>query len=319
MEENYLLAKQTVDEKFDSTNKYYYMYICALFGFFMKYPDNKDLVIDAFKKTKIIIEDKTIIEIQNDYGLNLLSEEELAVQDASVCINHAISDIGFSHYIEDGKLQTIHTAPLIVCSTFNISDETLLNSFVHELNHIIKGSINSFGSKSDDTVSTCYNRTGLSYTIFSYDKSADTLTETEFYSILEELINVFQTTEVLGYILMLDGIVPDENFQKYFDKLNKDEMKKNNGYEKCSELFHRVWENDVLKNILEKHLIDGQLTEVSNEFNDAVGMECFDTLADWFDDLDYLFCLNARRKDFNRCYKALDKLIKNITSHKIKK
>ena len=61
------------------------------------------------------------------------------------------------------------------------------------------------------------------------------------------------------------------------------------------------------------------LDEVSNEFDDAVGMECFDKMADWFDDLDYLFCLNNRRKDLEKCYKMLDKLIKSITSSKIKK
>ena len=42
-------------------------------------------------------------------------------------------------------------------------------------------------------------------------------------------------------------------------------------------------------------------------------------MADLFDDLEYLFCLNNKRRDLETCYKMLDKLIKSITCSKIKK
>ena len=66
MEENYLLAKSVVDEKFNKDNEYYYMFICALFGFFMKYPDHKELIINSFKDTNIIIEDISVLEMLNE-------------------------------------------------------------------------------------------------------------------------------------------------------------------------------------------------------------------------------------------------------------
>lgn len=319
MEENYLLAKSTVDEMYDSNNQYYYMFICALFGLFMKYPDNKELVIKSFKDTKFIIEDIPLLDIQKKYDLNLIQEDELAIQDSAICINYGVTDLGFGYFIQDNKIQMIRENPMIVCSSKNNSPANLLNVFVHEMNHVLKSWSNSHGNKIKDGVSCCYNRCGITYTIFTYDRYTDLLKEEEFYSIIDELINVFQTTDILNYILMLDGIILDECFQKYFDTLDKDEMRKTNGYEKCCKLFKKIWDKDILRDILEKHLIDGNLIDVANEFDNAVGVECFDKIADWFDDLDYLFCLNNRRKDLDRCYKKLDKLIENITSYKLKK
>ena len=121
MEENYLLAKQIVEEKYTSKDKYFYMYICALFGLFMKYPEYIDLIIKVFKDTKIIIEDIPILEIQKTYDLNLISDDELKVQDESVCTNYGVSDSGFEAFIEDGRVQMIKENPLIVCTSFTNS------------------------------------------------------------------------------------------------------------------------------------------------------------------------------------------------------
>ena len=60
-------------------------------------------------------------------------------------------------------------------------------------------------------------------------------------------------------------------------------------------------------------------TTSASDFDEAVGLECFDELADLLDDLDYLFCLNNNKSDIALCYKMLDNLIKRITSYKIKK
>ena len=247
MEVNYLLAKQIVDEKFDNSNQYYYMFICALFGLFMKYPDNKDLIIKSFRETTFIIEDIPVLDIQKKYDLNLIQEDELEVQDPSVCTNYGVSDLGFGYFIKDGMVQMIREKPMIVCTSKNNSPANLLNVFIHEMNHILKSWNNSHGSKKDEDVSCCYNRCGMMYCIYTYDKSTDILKEEEFYSTLDEVINVFQTTDILKYILMLDGVVPDEDFQEYFDTLDKDEMTKLNGYEKCCGLFKRIWDNDLLK------------------------------------------------------------------------
>ncbi len=321
MEEKYILAKHIVDEKYSKDNEFYYMYISALFGLFMKYPDNTDLVIEAFRKTKIIIEDRSVLEIQKAYDLNLISDEELDVQDPNVCTNYGVSDAGFGTYVENGKVQMTRENPLIVCSAGKCSPANLLNIFVHELNHIVKSLINCYGGSNEveDGISRCYCRTGISFMEYRYNSNTDILDEIEYYSILDEVINVFQTTDILNYVLTLDGIVPDNDFQKYLDTLDKKEMTSVNGYEKCCELFKRIWNNELFKNILEEHLIDGNLEEVAIDFDNAAGMECFDKLADYLDDLDYLFCLNNKRKEFEKLYKKLDKLIKSITSHKIKK
>ena len=143
MEENYLLAKSVVDEKFNKNNEYYYMFICALFGFFMKYPDHKELIINSFKDTNIIIEDISVLDIQKKYDLNLIKDDELAVQDPKACINHGASDIGIGYFIQDKELQMIQDNPTIICSGKDNSPANLINIFVHELNHIIKSFYNS--------------------------------------------------------------------------------------------------------------------------------------------------------------------------------
>ena len=313
MEENYILAKQVVDKKFDSSNDFYYMFICSLFGLFMKYPDEKNLVIKAFNDTRIIIEDKTVLEIQDEHNLQLINQEELDVQDETVCMNHGVSDLGFCIAIENDKLVITKERPIIICSSKTCNNTDLINVFTHELNHIIKGQINAHGSGYDKDVSSCYTRCGLVYNTYLYNKDSDILEEEEYYSILDEVINVFQTRDIMKYILMLDGVVPDNNFQKYFDSLDKNEIIQLNGYDKCCELFSRIWRNKLLREILERHLIDGELESISIDFDDTVGIECFDLMADYFDDLDYLYCANNNRKEFEKCYIKLNELITSIS------
>ena len=314
MEEMYLFAKKIVDKKFDKSNCFYYMYICSLFGLLMKYPDYKDLIRDVFINTRIIIEDKTVLEIQDEYDLQLIKQEELDVQDADVCINHGVSDLGFGVSLTNGKLEITDEKPTLVCSSKTVNPTDLLNVFTHELNHIIKGQLKAYGSRDDEDISFCFTRCGLSYTSFTYNKNTDILLEDEYYSILDEVINVFQTKDIMFSILTLDGIVPDTDFQKYFDTLDKDELVKVNGYEKCCELFSKIWKNPTLKELLEEHLVDGELDEIANDFNNTVGIECFDVMADYFDDLDYLFCLNNNKKNYEKCYKKLRNLIGSITT-----
>ena len=321
MEENYILAKQVVRKKFNPSNDFYYMFICSLFGLFMKYPEHKELIIKAFEETRIIIENKSVLEIQDEYDLQLIPKEELDIQDEKVCMNHGVSDLGFSIAIKNGKLEISKERPIIVCSAKTCSTTNLLNVFTHELNHIIKGQLNAYGSSSNQDVSSCYTRCGLVFNSYTYTKESDILEEEEYYSILDEVINVFQTREIMKNILMLDGVVPDLEFQKYFDSLDKEEMVQLNGYDKCCELFTRIWRNQHLRDILERNLIDGELENITIEFDDAVGMECFDIMADYFDDLDYLFCVNKSKRNFEKCYIKLNDLISSIatSAYKLKK
>ena len=63
-----------------------------------KYNDDK-------MNQRIIIENKSVLEIQDEYDLQLIAKEELDVQDESVCMNHGVSDLGFTIAIENGKLK----------------------------------------------------------------------------------------------------------------------------------------------------------------------------------------------------------------------
>mgnify|MGYP003301041400 CR=1 FL=1 len=130
MEENYLLAKKIVDKRFDNNSEHYYMFICALFGLFMKFPDNKDLIIKTFMDTKFIIEDIPVLDIQKKYNLTLIQEDELEVQDPNVCTNYGVSDLGFGYFIQFGKVQMVREKPMIVCTSKNNSPANLLNVFV---------------------------------------------------------------------------------------------------------------------------------------------------------------------------------------------
>ena len=102
----------------------------------MKYPNNKDLIIKSFRETKFIIEDIPILDIQKKYDLNLIQDDELEIQDPSVCINYGVSDLGFGYFIQDGMVQMIREKPMIVCTSKNNSPANLLNVFIHEINHI---------------------------------------------------------------------------------------------------------------------------------------------------------------------------------------
>ena len=43
-------------------------------------------------------------------------------------------------------------------------------------------------------------------------------------------------------------------------------------------------------------------------------MECFEQMADLLDGLDYLFCANNNRKNYEKCYRELNHLISSIVT-----
>lgn len=127
MEENFLLAKQTVLKKYSENHPYYAFFVCALYGLLQNHKD-KQVVIDAFLKTQILIEPGTISDIlkRNDVDYSEDDSETLGISRTPVSLSPTSSPCN----------QT--DLPLIACSTtLTPGYERLLFSFCHEMNHII--------------------------------------------------------------------------------------------------------------------------------------------------------------------------------------
>ena len=70
MEENFLLAKQTVSKMYSENHPYYAFFVCALYGLLQKYK-NKEIVIRAFLEATIYIENDTVKSICERHNLNV--------------------------------------------------------------------------------------------------------------------------------------------------------------------------------------------------------------------------------------------------------
>ena len=144
MLENYVLARKLVTDKYGAKCDNYCILVLGLFALLCKYENNKDIVIDVFNKTQIIIENDTLRNISKKHDIIMLDfDEEEDELENSACISTGISSNGETFDIVDNKVFAEKTDPYIICSLFNICIEQVLNTFIHEMNHLIKSQIDS--------------------------------------------------------------------------------------------------------------------------------------------------------------------------------
>ena len=67
MEENYLLAKIIVSNKYEENNPYYPLFVVAIYALLNKYPNEHLVINEIFSKTDIYIEKDTIQNILDKY------------------------------------------------------------------------------------------------------------------------------------------------------------------------------------------------------------------------------------------------------------
>lgn len=303
MENSYVLAKKLVSNKYKSNDSLYQIMLVAFTTLFYKYKDYSDIVEKVFNDTDVFISKESVKEILERENINIVSfSEEENVIDNGINKTYGISSLGKSYCISEDDFKKVDGKPFLVVSS-NCSKTLLLNTIIHEFNHLIKSYINSVTE--DKFLYTI--RCGVSLYQCRYDKKKDILYEYNYFDILDEVINTLQTTEMVKNILMLDGIVDDDT-QKYIDSLNKDSMQEDFGYDISVRTFKPLWNNSTFRSLIEDNIVEGNIKYIMDEFDRILGSGSFITFTDLLDDLDEED--NGKRN--NRKINKIRNKIKNI-------
>ena len=274
MEENYILAKKTVSSKY-LDSKYYPLLVLSMFVFLEKYPDFKSMIIGLFEHTDIIIEEDKFTNILKN---NKISYLPLDIDEEDY-VTSGISSSGRSVSLKNGELILAHENPIIICSSFGRTKEELLNIFIHEMNHLIKGSLNSFYFHKKNNNTFYAYRTGLGTHYCRYDHNTGDLLGSDEYVLLDEVINTIQATELTQNIFILDGVIDDLRIQEYIDSLNKLDTELDFGYEEATRIFRPLWENNNFSKLVEDNIVAGDISNIIDEYEAIVGEDSLSALS----------------------------------------
>ncbi len=286
MVENYLLATKTIEKKLSKDHPMYPFMVCSLYGLLQKYNKNKELVIDLINKTDIIIEPGTVEEILERHSIEQDTTNPIHDDEASHIDTKGASNQGHTFVTDDnGEIYYKRERPFIICSTNNTNMSCLLNTFCHEMGHLIKGEQSSAYNYQDNGYNVFVIRTGLAHYVYAYNGDYTELTFSPNYSILDEAINCIQTTDIMQEILSLKEIIEDEHILKFLQSLDQDFLGEDHGYEDICLLVRELWKRDSFKSIIEDNLVLGNIELVIDEYDKIMGKGQFDRMSERLDDI----------------------------------
>ena len=293
MVEAYFLAKKIVEDRFGVNYLYYPMMVIALSILLFKYYDYSAFIATLFYYIDFYIEDSSIVDIMKRNNINYpISFKEEDVNNNLYEINGVSFDGNFFSFDDNMFVKYERSKPFLICDSEKCSPSQLLNVFIHEMNHLIKGFINNQEFHNYSNTREYSIRNGVSLYHCKYDVSSDTLFEYQYFDILDEVINTIQTTDMIQDIFQLKEIISDRKISEYLNTLSPDELKSDFGYNSCVKLFRPLWENDSFRNMIEKELLEGDLSNLTYEFDSIMGHGSFMDMADTLDDIEYIDSLS---------------------------
>lgn len=279
--ENYILAKKIIDKKYKNS-EYYPLLVLSLYGLLNKYNKNKDIVISIFRKTKIIIEEGPIKDIIGRHNITAIDLDDDENEETGFL---GVSNQGYNFYVDENNNILFDTvSPFIICDKRR-GNNKLLNIFIHEMSHLIKGYKNNHTTIEDDKKIFYSIRSGLNYYVCEFNKQNDELTEEIYNQALDEAINTIQTTEVMQDIKSLDGIIPDKRIQDFIDTLDKDTMNKDYGYEILVPIVRKLWKIKSFKKLIEDNVVEGNIKRINKEINELLGEDSYENIGITLDNI----------------------------------
>lgn len=300
MEGIYLIAKKVVDKKYPEDINLKPFFVAALYGMLCKYKQYYGLVCDLFLKMKIIFDNQPVNIILDEHGYS----SKYVDSDTEFIRTYGVSDNGNSFLLKDNKVVKDTYDPMIVCSTYNVSVVSLLNTFCHEFEHLIKGMIKNGDVFPNNNITTFYNRVGLDHTVYQYNHDKEETVREDHFVTIDEAINCIQTTESLEEIVALKEFVTDEKMIDFLNMLNIDEMDIDYGYEVPVSLLRRLWKYKEFRQLVESNIVPGDIIEIVNRFDKTVGEEyAYNKLSNI---LDSIMELSEENKDNDMLNQLID-------------
>ena len=285
MVENYVLAKKIVSKKLDSNHTMYPFMVCSLYGLLCKYPGHEEMITSLFSTTDIIFEKGPVEEILRRHQIDMDFADPIPDDPESSISTLGVSNQGHSFLLDHGEVVYEKNKPFVICSTSYTNMTRLLNTFCHEMGHLIKGEENGFHHTMVNDQPTFIIRTGMTYIIYMYNKDFTEVELSNSFGVLDEAINCIQTTDVMKEILALDTFVEDDSIHSFIQSLDKEDMIKDHGYEDIVLLLRLFWAQDSFKDSIETHIVHGGIDFIVSDFDSMMGNGSFQKMSEILEEL----------------------------------
>lgn len=316
MIENYKKAYQLARKKYKTEDISFPMIVLSLYGLLTKYSNNQNLVEKVFLETNIWIGEESVEEILEEKDIYYYEEEDNPLENSYV---PGVSST--SKYLKRDKnndIQLIEEKPFIVCGDIDKNPkEIILNTFIHEFSHLIKAQINYHLIEEDEFEKSHYLRSGLHFYKYSYNKKDNIFEEGDYFTVLDEAINVLETTETMEFIKELDGIIPNEEISYYFDSLDKEKLIEDYGYLDIVEVLKPLWKIESFKSLIEENIIEGNLNNIVDQFQSLGTTYTFIDLSNALDIInDYQEFEREKDQDYYESINVIGEIIKDLSKEK---
>ncbi len=177
--------------------------------------------------------------------------------------------------------------------TVNPTEILLLEFLTHELNHILMSQKNTFTPEGGSV----YLRNGL----FKAKLTGNSNPVGNGIGI-NEVINTLQTEDVIKAILQLNSYdIKNKKFRHVLDKLKNINVDNYSavGYELLVNMFRPLYEEESVKKLFSKNVIEGNLSAIHGYFDTTLGTGAFSSMSTKLDDLYHLYVQNKIGKSIS--------------------
>ena len=127
-------------------------------------------------------------------------------------------------------------------------------------------------------------RNGLN--IFGYSFEKDTPVEPSDNSMLDEVINVLQTRDMMMSVKELIGKPMSPEVLEFFRKLDLDRIDLLYGYDELTSFVLPLWSNDYFRSSIEDNIVIGKIDRIRNDFDSIMGANSFHYYSTYLDYID---------------------------------
>lgn len=275
-------AESIISRRFDKSDENYGLLVMGCFALLSKFGDEYLPIVEkVMLETDFHIGNKPLSELLNEGGIaaeDAFRGEEFYDTEMTVT---AISSPGIDLWVEDEKIMMEKETPAIFCTTIDGDATTILNAFVHEVAHLIKSTVNVVYS---DSPKHFLVRNGLNIFGLSFEKNSPL--EPNDNSMLDEVINVLQTADMMRAVKELNGSPMSDEVLRFYRKLDLDRIDLLYGYDELTSFVLPLWSNDYFRSSIENNIVIGRIDRIRNDFDSIMGANSFHYYSTYLDYID---------------------------------
>ncbi|MBQ2909245.1 MAG: hypothetical protein IJE53_00390 [Bacilli bacterium] len=275
-------AESIISRRFDKSDENYGLLVMGCFALLSKFGDEYLPIVEkVMLETDFHIGNKPLSELLNEGGIaaeDAFRGEEFYDTEMTVT---AISSPGIDLWVEDGKIMMEKETPAIFCTTIDGDATTILNAFVHEVAHLIKSTVNVVYS---DSPKHFLVRNGLNIFGLSFERNSPL--EPNDNSMLDEVINVLQTADMMRAVKELNGSPMSDEVLRFYRKLDLDRIDLLYGYDELTSFVLPLWSNDYFRSSIENNIVIGRIDRIRNDFDSIMGANSFHYYSTYLDYID---------------------------------